>query len=215
MRDGPGPPPPDVDHLVFGARELEEGVERIEELLGARAAAGGRHPRFGTHNALLSLGATTYLEVIAPDPGLDIPDRGLPFGLDALAGPRLVAWAVRTPSIDAVAGRAAATGVTLGAVEAGSRERPGGAVLSWRLTDPRALPLGGAVPFLIDWGDTPHPAASAPSGGVLRGLLVEHPRPDRVGEALSALGVAADVRRADAVGLVATVEARSGTVELR
>ena len=55
----------------------------------------------GTHNALLSLGAPTYLEVIAPDPGQpDVARRG--FGLsDPPPVPRLVAFAVGCRDIDA------------------------------------------------------------------------------------------------------------------
>jgi len=170
---------------------------------------------YGTHNALLSLGPATYLEVIAPDPGLAVPDRGALFGADRSMAGRLATWVLRSESMDEVfaQGRAAAAG--LGPIESGSRESPDGTLLTWKLSDPYALPLDGAVPFLISWGSTPHPAASAPRAGALVGLGIEHPRPERVRNALSALGVEMDVGEGPSFALVARVRVGNAEVELR
>lgn len=207
--------PEGVDHLLYAVGDLEAGRDEVERMLGARPVLGGRHPRYGTHNALLSLGPATYLEVIAPDPGLAVPERGVLLGGDRHAAGRLATWVLRSESIDDVFadGRAAAAG--LGPIESGSRESPGGTSLTWKLSDPYALPLDGAVPFLISWGSTPHPAASAPRPGVLVGLGIEHPEPERVRRALSALGVEMDVREGSRFQLAARVRVANGEVELR
>lgn len=207
--------PERVDHLIFGAPDLEGGVEAVERRLGARPAVGGRHPQYGTRNALLALDAETYLEVMAPDPELAAPDRGRLFRLDELDGPRLVAWALRREDIGAAAARARDRGVELGPVREGSRQQPDGTSLTWRLTDPYAVPTGGVLPFLIAWGETPHPARDAPEGGSLTGLRAEHPDPESVREDLGALGVEVRVEEGDRPGLVATIRTGRGLVDLR
>lgn len=205
------PRPSAVDHLVYAGPDLDDGIDRVEALLGVRPVVGGRHPRFGTHNALLSLGADTYLEVIAPDPTLERPERGLPFAMGDPVRWRLATWALRAEPIDA---RVAAT-AGLGLVQEGRRARPDGDVLSWRLTDPYAMPLDGVVPFLISWGDTPHPSTSAPAGGSLVGLRIEHPEPERVRAALATLEAPTRVDPGDVPALVATIATERGRIEVR
>lgn len=204
-----------VDHLLYGVPDLDAGMADVEDRLGVRPVPGGRHEAYGTRNALVSLGPTTYLEVIAPDPELPPPARGRLFGLDALEAGRLVTWVLRRERIEEAAGLARSRGVGLGPVQAGSREKPDGSVLTWRLTDPRAMPMDGVVPFLIAWGETPHPAGSAPDAGELVGLSLRHPEPEAVRGALSALGVEAPVEEAPRPGLSATVRTGAGEVTLR
>jgi hypothetical protein len=76
------------------------------------------------------------------------------------------------------------------------------------------MPLDGAVPFLISWGNTPHPAGAAPSAGVLAGLSIEHPEPARLRSALGALDADVEVRRGQGMRLVARVSTSRGEVEL-
>ena len=61
---------PSIDHLIFGAPDLQAGVTLIEEKLAVKLNTGGQHPDFGTHNALFKLSEHTYFEVIAPDPAI-------------------------------------------------------------------------------------------------------------------------------------------------
>ena len=198
-----------IDHLLYGAPDLDEGMDRIERLLGARPVPGGRHPSYGTRNAILALGPACYLEVIAPDPRLPTPVRGVGFGLEGLDVPRLVTWAMRHPEIETAAGRAG-----LGVVHEGRRERGDGTVLAWKMTDPYTERMGGVIPFLIDWGDTPHPASSAPSGGRLLEFRLEHPSPEQVRDVLMGLDSEVDVGRGGEPRLVALVETKHGTAEL-
>ena len=76
------------------------------------------------------------------------------------------------------------------------------------------MPLDGAVPFLIAWGDTLHPARSVPSAGVLVGLRIEHPEAGRVRAALAVLGADLEVTDGEICRLVARVRTAHGDVEL-
>lgn len=204
-----------IDHIVYAVSDLEAGMDEIEKLLGVRPVIGGRHPDFGTHNALLSLGPTTYLEIIAPDPDLPEPEGGFMFGVSDDQESRLATWALGTNSINELADAAVGAGVGIGSIETGSREAPGGTVLAWQFSNPYAMPFDGAVPFLIDWGETPHPAGTIPPAGELTGFRLEHPEPDKVRDALSLLGVHIDIDKSDECTLIAIIKTDRGVIELR
>jgi hypothetical protein len=203
-----------VDHLVYASPDLDAGIDAVEALLGVRAAPGGSHPQWGTRNALLGLGADVYLEIIAPDPALPRPKSGYAFGIDALEAPALVTWAMKSNDIDALCAHAQEEGYDPGRAIDGSRAMPDGGLLRWRLTMPQLEVGDGLVPFLIDWGDSPHPAAGLPNAGTLEGLAGKHPNPARVLSALHALRVRMPVTRSREPRLIATIETPGGTVQL-
>jgi hypothetical protein len=206
---------PALDHLVFAVPDLAKGVAELERRLGVRATPGGKHVGLGTHNALLALSDTAYLEVIGPDPDQPAPAAARPFGIDRLAAGRLVTWARRSRDLDGDVARARAAGFDPGTPLAMSRARPDGVRLDWRLTL-RAEPAGdGLVPFLIDWGATPSPALSCAKGASLRSLRAEHPDPEPVSRALAALGATLALARGPSPALVATLATPKGVVELR
>ena len=204
-----------LDHLVYAVPDLPAAVETFSERTGVRPVAGGRHPGRGTHNALVALGPDTYVELIAPDPTQSQPAGPRPFGIDDLTAPRLVTWAAKASDLDVRATRARAAGYDPGPVLQMSRDRPDGVRLQWRLTLAAEAGGDGLVPFLIDWGATSHPAASAPRGCTLAGMRGEHPRPETVAAMLAALGVELAVTRGPRPTLIATIETPRGRVELR
>ena len=177
------------DHLVVVANDLRSGCDWVEERLGVRPQAGGKHVAMGTHNAVLSLGKRFYLEVIAVDPEGNKPARPRWFDLDeprmraALAeGPHLAHWVARTADIDEAAARVP----DLGAPTPMSRGD-----LHWRITipDDGHRPGRGLVPTLIEWPDARHPTDNmADSGCRLVAIAGEHPEPAVVRAALAMLG---------------------------
>ena len=203
-----------IDHLVFAAPDLSEGIRIISRQLGAEPAPGGAHPQWGTRNALLSLGPATYLEVIGPDP--EASTEGLPaaFQIDRIDRPRLVTWAARSNDLEGAVEHAARQGLRLGAVAGGQRQRPDGSRLSWRLTDPLTVTGDGLVPFLIDWGETENPALSAPTGGSLLELRAEHPHPELIRRMLDILELDLTVSPGKTPRLIATIRTPGGAVEL-
>jgi Glyoxalase-like domain len=158
----PAIPPCTIDHLVVTAPSLEVGVRWVEKRLGVELQPGGEHPSMGTHNYLLRLGESTYLEVIAINPVVAKPPRPRWFGLDRLtphSAPRLASWVVRTADIQA---SFSASREKLGSVLTMRRGD-----LEWRITvlDDGNSVLGGIVPMLIEWNTLAHPAARLPDSG--------------------------------------------------
>ena len=202
-----------IDHLVYAAPDLTAAVAEIEERFGVRAQAGGQHIGLGTHNALLALGAQTYLEIIAPDPGQPEPPVPRTFGVDAVSHAGLVSWALACDDIDAAVAGARSHRYDPGEVADGQRAAPTGTVLRWRLTHNAVA--GSLIPFLISWGDTEHPARSAPRGLTLEAFHMEHPDPASLAPPLTALGAGVEIRRAAAAALVARLSGPNGSIVLR
>jgi hypothetical protein len=204
-----------VDHLVYAVADLDRGIAEIERLLGVRASPGGRHPTWRTRNALVSLGPSCYLEIIAPDPEHSPSSEGRPFGLDTLASSRLIAWAAKGRELANIREVAAQCGVVLGKVLSGSRNQPQGGVLTWTLTDLRCVVADGIMPFFIDWGTSPHPALLASQGATLVEFLAEHPDADRVRRMLRIIAVDLPISAGPAPALIAKIDGPFGRVVLR
>jgi hypothetical protein len=162
---------------------------------------------------LLALGAQTYLEIIAPDPGQPTPSMPRPFGVDGLRRGGLVSWALACDDIDAAVARARSRGYDPGEVADGQRATPTGTVLRWRLTL-NAMP-GSLIPFLISWGGTEHPARSAPPGLTLDAFNLEHPDPPSLAPLLTALGADVEIRPAATAAFVARLSGPNGSHVLR
>lgn len=208
------PAPEALDHLVFAVPDLDAGVDEIESLLGVRPSAGGSHPGVGTRNALLALGETSYLEIIAPDPGQPDPPQERPFGLDTHDTSRLAGWAVGCRDIEARAAASRERGYDPGEVRAMERRQPDGTLLQWRLT-PLSRGDSPLVPFLIDWRRAAHPATRATQGCKLLSVWGEHPAPQSQFSVLDALGVELEIRQASTPALVATLEVARREIVLR
>lgn len=199
-----------IDHITVTAPTLESGVAFVEAKLGASPLPGGKHPRMGTHNRLLKLGDTLFLEVIAPDPEAVAPQRPRWFELDAMTPdtpPRLAMWVARTVDIRA---NHAASPEPLGEIEPMSR-----GALDWQITIPAdgSLPFDGCAPALIQWQAHPHPASGMPdSGCTLAHLELFHPESERLSRLLARIGFEgkASVIRADKPSLRAHVQTPRG-----
>ncbi|RYP88887.1 VOC family protein [Nocardioides guangzhouensis] len=202
-----------IDHLVYAVPDLEVAVDDLERRSGVRPAGGGRHPVMGTRNRLLGLGPHTYLEVIAPDPEQPDPEGARPYGLDDLTCPALVGWALACDDIQRARSMALARGYDLGDLYEAHRVTPDGTTLRWRVTSNESP--AGEIPFLISWGDTPHPTASAPAGLALTSFRVEHPDPDSLVTPFAAVDAAVEVRLARQPALVARIDSPRGSIELR
>jgi hypothetical protein len=199
-----------IDHVIVGIADLEAGIRRFAELSGVTAEHGGQHPGRGTQNALLSLGAPTYLEIISPV-------AGPPPGMEALSGLKEltpVGWAIGTRDLDTTKARLEAAGFKVSAPRAGSRVRPDGQRLEWR-TAGIDIP-GGLTPFLIEWGaGTAQPSTTSPKGCTLESMEIDTPQAERLGKLVEELGLGAAVREAALEEMALTLACPAGRVTLK
>ena len=205
-----------IDHLAFAATDLQEGIQSIEELLGVPVQPGGKHPAWGTHNVLLALGPAVFLEIIAPDPEREDPAVPPLFGINQLKEPKLTAWAAKEDHLARRLAKLQQSGIPFGAQQSGRRQTPDGRTLQWHLSDPLTVVGDGVIPFLIDWGQTPHPAAAMPRQCRLLDLCIEHPEPQPIIDILRLLDLGEmAVTPAPEPALIATIRCPRGEVVLR
>ncbi|HYD79278.1 MAG TPA: VOC family protein [Paucimonas sp.] len=206
-----------LDHIVIVAASLPEGLDYCEAQLGVRPPKGGEHPRMGTHNHLLKLGAGVFLEVIAINPAADAPAGPRWFGMDSpqqrtrcANGPYPATFVVRTKNIAATANRLP----EVGAVQDMTR-----GVLQWKITIPEdgLLVEGGTLPSLIEWPESVEPTDFMPDAGYrLLRLEAHHPQPQVLRRKWDLIGLADDRLSIRACGseaapyLVAVIDTPAG-----
>jgi hypothetical protein len=202
-----------LDHIIVGIDDLDRGIGWMEEHTGVRAVFGGVHPGRGTRNALLSLGPRKYLEIMAPDP--QQPSQSWYKEVRTLREPRLVGWAAHTEDITTLAKKALAAGFAIDGPNDGSRVRPDGKTLRYKLftlKDDR----GGLLPFIfIEWSrESVHPSADAPAGCTLARFLLQSPAPQELAKACQDLGLDVAVEHGEKPLLRARIGSPRGDVEL-
>jgi hypothetical protein len=152
-----------LDHVVYAVPDLDEAAVRLRERFGLDSTEGGRHERWGTANRIVPLG-DQYLELVA---AVDAPMAAeTAFGRGVLeraaAGGGWFTIAAVADDLDAVATR---LGLEVGS---GSRTRPDGQTVRWRmagLDDPRRETW---MPFFLIWdvGRDLHPGRARAGHGV-------------------------------------------------
>ncbi|WP_374330519.1 VOC family protein [Aestuariivirga sp.] len=201
-----------IDHLVWYNADLAAGRRHVATALGAEPAYGGEHPGEGTANAVLSLGPSTYLEILGRD--VRQSDQGLDPEVARLDGHGLYHWAVGGVDLVDLARRAAAAGLQGGELVPGGRVKPDGKRLDWLCWGLRDHGFGSLVPFFIDWRASEHPALSAPRGGTISRFAVQTPDAERLRALFDVLGLAIMVERSDPPRVVAEIENGRGRVTL-
>jgi len=129
-----------LDHVVLAVADPDAAAEELRSGMGLDAGAGGRHDELGTFNRLVWLG-DSYVEL------LGVFDRQRAAG-SWLGGPALsalergegfVAFAIASNDFDADVARLRRSGSPLVGPTPGSRARPDGGLVRWRLALPPDL----------------------------------------------------------------------------
>jgi catechol 2,3-dioxygenase-like lactoylglutathione lyase family enzyme len=162
-----------IDHIVIAVHDLDAAIQHYRAQ-GFTVTRGGVHANRATHNALITLADSTYLELLAPTGEAPIPDL-LDFSV-LLPGPELdspggavVGFALHSDDLDADVIRLRKAGFAVSDVMPGERRREDGTLVQWKL----ALLDGGFAPFLIQDVTPRHlrvpnsPALTAHTNGVV------------------------------------------------
>jgi hypothetical protein len=215
-----------VDHLVIAAHTLAQGVAWCEAVLGVEPGPGGEHPLMGTHNRLLALRddahPVAYLEIIAINPQAPTPGHRRWYDLDDPAlqaalrdAPRLIHFVAQCTDAAQAKQALSAQGIDRGALLSASRQTAQG-LLEWKITvreDGQRL-YHGALPTLIQWGET-HPSASLPDRGLrLQSLQATHPEAGALRAAWRAIGLDSLAVTEGSPNLIAVLQTPRGKVRL-
>ena len=148
-----------IDHVLIAVDDLTLASDVFRTRYGLTSLEGGEHPDWGTANRIVPLG-DAYLELVTVvDPSQASLSSFGRWVRQADRFPRLLGWAARTINLDAIARRLDLT------VAAGTRTRPDGQVLRWKLAGVEHAAADPSHPFFIEWA----PAAPLPGH-----LPVEH-----------------------------------------
>ena len=73
-----------LDHVVIAANNLDEGTSYVENKLNVKLSNIGYHRDMGTHNRVVKISKSVYLEVISIDPNFGHLNTKRWFNLDSL-----------------------------------------------------------------------------------------------------------------------------------
>ena len=184
-----------IDHIVIGAADLEKATKSIEQFIKADFSSGGKHPLMATHNRLIKLQNSIYMEVISIDPGVTMPQssghKKRWFSLDSRSTKRRLSLAPQplcwVAAVDNVEQAVSHCGYNPGKIIEVTRDD-----LRWRLTVPEngKLSFDGVLPILIEWPNGKNPAERMPESNVcLQQLTLFHSNPKKIKGILSKLNI--------------------------
>ena len=189
-----------IDHIVIGAANLEKATKKVEGLIKTKFSTSGKHSLMATHNRLVRLQNSAYMEIIAIDPSASFPKSCTRekrwFSLDSnktkrrlSLAPQPLCWVVAVNNIEQTASNC---GYEPGRVTEMSR-----CDFQWKLTVPDSgeLSEGGILPVLIEWPKGKNPADVMPESNlVLKQITLFHPSPNFIEHILSAMGISGPIK---------------------
>ena len=184
-----------IDHIVFGCDKLDRGTAYLEAVLAASFSAGGQHHLMATHNRLLRLQNSIYLEAIAIDHDAAAATGDIGrcrwFSLDddrtrqkLTVSPQPLCWVV---AVDDIHQAIAKCGYDAGRVTKVTRDD-----LEWWLTipDDGSLAELGLLPSFIEWPNGRNPVGRLPENGTkLTKIILTHPYPDFVASIMKRINI--------------------------
>lgn len=202
-----------LDHLMWEELTLEAGETRFADATGIKPAFGGKHPRSGTHNSLLSLGHEMYLEVISLDP--DHPKTAeLLESASPDFVPKLIAFGVKAADLNHVERLVAKSNLEVTQRHDVARQSPSGEVWTWKTLVVGGHTFGNCLPFFNRSQNALHTSEASPKGCELLEFTVGHPDSETLSRLYQEMEIGVPVIQTKHPHLRATLRTPRGLVEL-
>lgn len=206
---------PILDHIVYAVPDFDNAIHDLEAKRGIKPVIGGRHLLRGTKNALLNLGNSCYLEILAIDRDNATFNGPKWMGIDFITRPTITRWAIQTTKIEVDSHIIKKQYQELGRLEEGERKTPEGETLRWKMTLPLPAPEIDVIPFLLDWSESDfHPTDKLEKGCLLQNITLYHPQPEMIETILEKLSFKMKVSTATAPKIIIQISGKNGVVEL-
>jgi hypothetical protein len=135
-----------IDHVSVCGANLET-MQQAFASAGLTTDYGGPHATGGTHMSLLGFPDGSYMELIAPQPGVQGDGNGWGKLMADTAGP--CAWAVEPKDISEEVTRLKSVGMAVEGPTLGKRKKPDGMEIEWDTAKVGTGTPGSTLPFLI------------------------------------------------------------------
>ncbi|MFC4559920.1 VOC family protein [Virgibacillus kekensis] len=152
-----------IDHIVIVAHNPEQAAQKFEDEHSVKVIQGGKHDYWGTYNYLAYFDNNSYIEWIglfdrkiaakSDNPLIQEVVEALDHNQEGI-----VQYALRTENMDGLVEHFSKAGISFTGPIPGSRNRPDGSTLEWRMLFPQST-KEEELPFLIEWG----PVKNTPS----------------------------------------------------
>ncbi len=149
-----------LDHIIIPAHNPKEAAEEFARKHSLRITKGGEHPHWGTYNYLAYFQNNAYIEWIGIN-DIEVAQQStnplIEQVVEALSNDieHPVQYALRTDEMNQYMEHFDAMEFAYSEPFTGSRGRPDGSVLEWKMLFP-ICPTMNPLPFLIEWGDVPN-----------------------------------------------------------
>ncbi|MDF1697614.1 MAG: VOC family protein [Saprospiraceae bacterium] len=200
-----------LDHIVYCVPNLEEGMEYIEALLGAKPTIGGRHLTKGTKNALLNLGNSCYLEILAADTE-NVEFKGQRWmGIDLITKPKITRWSLKSENLIGDSKVLEKYDPRISSISGGKRKTADGNSLSWEMILPASTPEIELMPFMTDWSSSStHPTNDLPEMCTLKTIELTHPNPSKIHSFFDQLQTGLTIRKGGFEKICITIQSPNG-----
>lgn len=178
-----------IDHLVYATNTFEETIDWFEKVSGVKPVFGGYHKTQGTKNALVRIGTRSYLEIL----GVDEKNKEISaprwMGIDLIEKPSMTRWAIESNDLNTDATKLKNYKNEMGSIFKGQRKKENGDDLKWDMILPLSSPGIELAPFVIDWGDSIHPATDLEKSIELIGLKFQTNKIDKINKLFANLSI--------------------------